>query len=217
MTGAPPPPAGPRWHVVVPVKDAARAKTRLRAPQPVARTTLARAVAVDTLEQVCRAVDPEQVTVVTSDAGASELARRLGARVVADPGRGLNAAVAAGFVGWPTGPTPGRTGWAVLLGDLPSLRAPDLADALARCAAYPCAVVPDAEGTGTVLLTSTTGVPEPRFGPGSAQRHAETGVRLDLDAPRLRRDVDTAEDLAAAVALGVGPRTAAALGLRAGG
>ena len=35
-----------------------------------------------------------------------------------------------------------------------------------------------------------------------------------LDLPRLRRDVDTAADLNEALTLGVGPRTAAALGPR---
>lgn len=105
----------------------------------------------------------------------------------------------------------GRPGWAVLLGDLPALRAKDLVAALGRAAEHSRALVPDAEGTGTVLLTATDGPPEPRFGPGSAQRHAVDAVRLDLDLPSLRRDVDTAADLAAAVALGVGPHTARAL------
>jgi 2-phospho-L-lactate guanylyltransferase len=35
--------------------------------------------------------------------------------------------------------------------------------------------------------------------------------RLDLALPRLRRDVDTPADLEAALALGVGPRTATAV------
>lgn len=100
----------------------------------------------------------------------------------------------------------------MLLGDLPALRAEDLVAALESCAAHPTCVVPDAEGTGTVLLTSTVGPPQPRFGPGSAARHALAATLLALDLPRLRRDVDTAADLATAMSLGVGPRTAAALG-----
>ena len=72
----------------------------------------------------------------------------------------------------------------------------DLPPALcgAACAAHPAALVPDADGTGTVLLTSTTGQPDPQFGPGSAARHGEHAVRLELDLPGLRRDVDTAAD-----------------------
>lgn len=227
-----------RWHVVVPVKESDRAKSRLAAPHPLSRPALASAVAEDTLEQVCRALPPAQVIVVTSDRHAREVAGRLGAQVVSDPGAGLNAAVRAGLastadaevqsttsarVGSTTdggiqsttdaGVDRGRPGWAVLLGDLPALRAADLRTALERCAAHPACVVPDADGTGTVLLTSTVGPPEPRFGSGSAARHAVDATRLELDLPRLRRDVDTATDLAHAVTLGVGPRTAEALGL----
>lgn len=213
----------PRWVLVVPVKEAHRAKTRLAAPHPLSRPRLARAVALDTLEQVCRALPPGQVVVVTSDEVVAGVATTLGAQVVRDPGWGLDAAVTAGWA-WagasPTGAASpaareGVTGWAVLLGDLPALRAEDLRTALAACAEVPAAVVPDAEGTGTVLLTALGTPPEPRFGPGSAARHGEHARRLELDLPRLRRDVDTVGDLAEAVALGVGARTGTELGLRA--
>lgn len=245
VTGEPPPPSRQpvRWHLVVPVKHADQAKTRLEPPHPLSRPALARAVAADTLREVCRALPPAQVTVVTSDPAARETARRLGARVVPDPGAGLNAAVAAGWAGGPvetpdetggtvtpdgmggagtsraartraTPPRVARTrpGWAALLGDLPALRSEDLREALERCSAEHSAVVPDADGTGTVLLTSTVAPPTPRFGPGSAARHAEDATLLELDLPRLRRDVDTVADLALALALGVGPATSAVLG-----
>lgn len=235
------------WHVVVPVKESVRAKSRLAAPYPLSTPALARAVAADTLEQVCRALPPSQVVVVTSDTHARQVAEGLGATVVPDPAEGLNAAVRAGLekvqaamgslrgeLGGLRGELGGlragpenvqggpeglrgtaelRPGWAVLLGDLPALRAEDLVAALERCAAYPSCVVPDAAGTGTVLLTSTAGPPVPRFGSGSAARHAAGATLLELDLPRLRRDVDTAGDLADAVSLGVGPRTRQALGL----
>lgn len=101
----------------------------------------------------------------------------------------------------------------MLLGDLPALRPEDLRAALAACARLDRAVVPDADGSGTVLLTGLgPGRLEPSFGPGSAARHEALGhVRLPLDLPRLRTDVDDAASLAAAVALGAGPRTLAAL------
>jgi 2-phospho-L-lactate guanylyltransferase len=88
---------------------------------------------------------------------------------------------------------------------------------LGAAAAYPLAVVPDAAGTGTVLLTALAGhLLEPAFGAGSAARHGEAGPhRLDLDLPRLRTDVDDDRDLAAALELGVGPATAALLGAAA--
>lgn len=210
---APPaPPGGVRWHLVVPVKEADRAKTRLDAPHPLSRPALARAVARDTIEAACAAVGPDLLTVVTSDPVVRVAATELGAAVVPDPGLGLDAAVLAGWEAPPPAAGAGRTGWAALLGDLPSLRAEDLRAALAACAAHPRAVVPDAEGTGTVLLTSTAAPPVPRFGAGSAARHALDASVLELDLPRLRRDVDVVADLHAALVLGVGRHTTLALG-----
>jgi 2-phospho-L-lactate guanylyltransferase len=51
----------------------------------------------------------------------------------------------------------------------------------------------------------------PFFGPDSRARHRESGaVELGLDGvDSVRQDVDTGDDLRAALALGVGPRTAA--------
>ena len=52
------------------------------------------------------------------------------------------------------------------------------------------------------------------FGDGSYARHLELGCTplAVTDASTLRRDVDTADQLAAAQSLGLGPRTAALLG-----
>jgi len=205
---------------VVPVQRAERAKTRLVAPEGVSRPGLARAIAADTLTAVCRALPATEVLVVTSDPVGGALARDLGARVVPDPGEGLDAAVRAGLehahprdAARPGAPSAddATPGWAVLLGDLPCLRPCDLVQAMSACARHERAVVPDADGTGTVLLTSLAGPPVPQFGPGSAARHGSRAAVLDLDLPRLRRDVDTTDDLAAAVALGVGARTSAEL------
>jgi 2-phospho-L-lactate guanylyltransferase len=102
---------------------------------------------------------------------------------------------------------------AALLGDLPCLVTTDVDDALIRAAAHPLAVVPDAEGSGTTLITALPGVElVPRFGVGSAVRHAQAGHAVLDVAPdsTLRFDVDTEQDLAAALARGVGPRTRAA-------
>lgn len=207
-----------RWRLVVPVQRAERAKTRLVAPEGVSRPGLARAIAADTLTAVCRALPPRDVLVVTSDPASAALGHDLGARVVPDPGAGLDAAVRAGLEqaqqgeeAHPAGRTTdvgGPEGWAVLLGDLPCLRPDDLLHALDVCARHERAVVPDADGTGTVLLTAVGDPPVPEFGPGSAARHGSTSVVLDLALPRLRRDVDTTGDLREAVALGVGDRTA---------
>ena len=172
-------------------------------------------MAGDTLDAVCRALLPGRgsVTVVTSDPEALALAQELGAGSVADPGRGLNAAARAGLER-ARARLAEHAGVAVLLGDLPALRPQDLLTALAACGEHDRAVVPDADGSGTVLLTARDGIPEPEFGRGSAARHAVGATLLDLGLPRLRRDVDTADDLASAIELGVGTRTSAVLAAR---
>jgi 2-phospho-L-lactate guanylyltransferase len=193
-----------RWTVVVPLKGGPGAKSRLGGPPG-----LAAALALDTLEAVVGAPGVRSVLVVTSDEGTAAHARLLDARVVAEsaPGSGLLAAVRDGLAAAPDGHV------AVLLGDLPALRPADLGEALEACRHAlrdaGSALVPDAEGTGSVLLAARRpGDLDPAFGPGSADEHVRRGaVRLDLDLPRLRRDVDTAADLEAAVALGAGPRT----------
>jgi 2-phospho-L-lactate guanylyltransferase len=105
---------------------------------------------------------------------------------------------------------------AALVGDLPALRPEELADALTAAAGHPRAFVPDAEGAGTTLLAVRPGVSlAPAFGAGSAARHGSGAVALDA-GPGLRRDVDTAADLQAAADVGLGPATAAVLGLATG-
>lgn len=203
-----------RWRLVVPVKEAHLAKTRLVTPSTMSRPGLARAMALDTLESVCRALAPADVITVTSDEVVRQAADALGAVVVADPGSGLNPAVRAGIGEAVRGARQSQPrgaaglGVAVLLGDLPALRPDDLLAALAECARHDRAVVPDLVGTGTVLLTGTRGaLPEPHFGARSAHRHAELATVLTPELPRLRQDVDDRAGLAAATALGLGPRT----------
>ncbi|GAB3495936.1 2-phospho-L-lactate guanylyltransferase [Flexivirga sp.] len=192
------------WHVIVPVKHSAQGKSRLRPPAGVHRRDLALAIALDTLDAVLDVVPATRLHVVTADPEVRLQMRGPGAVIVDDPGRGLNAAVAAGIAAVtaraPHAPT------AVLLGDLPALTAGELADGLAACAAAEAAIVPDHEETGTVLLTHHDGARlSPRFGTGSAARHARSSTTLQLDLPRLRTDVDDDASLEAARRLGLGP------------
>lgn len=210
------------WRVVVPVKGGPGAKSRLHPPAGVAREELALALATDCLTACAAGMPPAHLVVVTSDPDVETVARRLGAVLVADPGLGLNAAVEAGR-DWalneaseavdPATPQGVAIPVAALLGDLPALRPGDLVAALDAAAAQDLALVADAGGTGTVLLTAREGAAlEPRFGVGSAARHTAAGhAPLALALPRLRTDVDDDRDLAAAVALGVGPATHAVL------
>jgi 2-phospho-L-lactate/phosphoenolpyruvate guanylyltransferase len=201
-------PAG--WAVVIPVKPAAVGKSRLALPS-VDRVTLARAIALDTIAAAAACPAVAQVYVVSDDGALVALAFDIpGLRFVAEgDARGIDAAVAIGAE------TAGeRMPRAALLGDLPALRPDDLAAALGAAAAMERAAVADAEGTGTTLVTARTGIPLlTSFGDGSFARHVDLGcVPLDIEASSsLRRDVDTLDQLEAAAALGVGPRTAAVL------
>ena len=196
---------------MLPVQRAELGKSRLQAPDGVRHSDLARAIATDALAAARACPLVAHRIVVTSDDVLGPAAAHAGDRVLADPGQGLSAAIAHGarLAGRlaPAGPV------AVLLLDLPALTAGDLGAALTSATAHPSAFVPDAEGTGTVLLTaSAPGRLRPAFGGGSARRHEQLGaVRLDLDLPRLRRDVDTAAALDEALALGLGPSTRAVL------
>ncbi len=208
------PPGGPPtpgWSLILPVQRGERAKSRLRVPHGVDRPALARAIATDSLAAVraCPAVALR--VVVTSDPLIGPLGRRSGDEVIDDPGVGLAAAIQAG-VSHAAGRRP-LAPVAVLLADVPAAGPDDLDAALSACARLRSAVLPDLDGDGTVLLSaSSSRLLRPAFGPGSAQRHRRLGAQvLDLDLPRLRRDVDTAEDLRHAQALGLGPATTAVL------
>jgi 2-phospho-L-lactate/phosphoenolpyruvate guanylyltransferase len=203
------------WRLVVPVKGRLTAKSRLHPPAGVARADLAHAFALDTITAAAACMPPAHLVVVTSDEPTATFVRGQGGAVVDDPGDGLNAAVRLGiqYVDRVLGPGP----TAVLLGDIPTIRPQDLIEGLTACAEHPRALVPDASGTGTVLLSALS--PQdlhPRFGPDSAREHARDCVLLDLDLPALRTDVDDDQALREAVAIGVGRHTAAVLSLPPG-
>ena len=208
----PAPPDPVRYAVVVPVKVLAVAKSRLALP-PAQRAALALAMALDTVRAALACLLVEQVLVVTDDPLARATLQAAGARVVPDsPDAGLNAALAHGADLLRTGHP--WLGVATLGSDLPALTPDTLADALGQVRGR--VVVPDLDGTGTTLLAAAPGHPlDPAYGPGSRDAHVAGGaVVLGEVSVRLRRDVDTLADLAAAVALGVGPATAAVLASR---
>jgi 2-phospho-L-lactate/phosphoenolpyruvate guanylyltransferase len=201
-----------RWSVVVPVKRLAAAKTRLydRRRAPAEHAALALALAMDTVSAAALAPPVARVVVVTDDPDARAALGALGATVTVDePRAGLNPALAYGAA--TARELASGDAVAVLSCDLPALRPTELADALHAAAAHPRAFVADAVGTGTTLLTALPGVPlDPRYGAGSRAAHlASSAVELHGAWPSLRRDVDTAADLAAAAALGLGAATRA--------
>lgn len=200
------------WHVVIPVKGGRDAKSRLR--RQVDDEDLVSAIIHDTLEVAARVVTSGHVVVVTSDPREAAHAEAMGAVVVDDPGRGLDAACLAGVGAIRAGPD-SVAPVAILLGDHPALTGAELVAALDAGREFGSFFVPDADGEGTALLgTTRAGLPALAFGPGSAAQHAALQhARLDLDLPGLRHDVDDEATLRhAASHLTLGPRTRAALG-----
>ncbi|MEJ2858937.1 MULTISPECIES: 2-phospho-L-lactate guanylyltransferase [unclassified Saccharothrix] len=196
--------------LVVPVKGLARAKTRLAdaAGDPAVRAALALAFALDTVAAATAATRVRRVLVVTSDPAVVAEVTALGVPAVPDPGTGLNAAVRAGAEVVRRQDPAAAVG--VLPADLPALRPAELSAAVAAAAGRR-AFCADRPGTGTTLLLAAPGADLwPRLGTGSARAHEDGGaVALTGAWPSLRCDVDTAEDLRLATALGLGPRSAA--------
>lgn len=193
------------WGIVVPVKRLALAKSRLGSYGDERRQALALAFAADV---VLAASMVGRVLVVTDDERAAPVLAALGAQVEPDdPDAGLNPALEHG-VELLRAAAPGL-GVATLSADLPALRAPDLAAALARVGSGQRAFVADHSGAGTTLLAAGPGTPlRPAYGAGSRAAHLASGAVELIASESLRLDVDTPADLAAAVALGVGPHTA---------
>ena len=207
----------PRHAVVVPVKPPALAKSRLAALGDAARTSLVVAFAADTVSAAMETPSVAGVLVVTDDHVLAAGLADLGAFVIPDAvSDDLNGSlVQAAFEAhrrWP------EAGIAAVCADLPALRPDELDRALAAAPDDRMSFVADAAGVGTTaVLCPGLELFAPRFGPGSRKAHLQAGAQeIDLvDVPTLRQDVDTPQDLAVALGLGAGSRTAvAAAGIR---
>ena len=207
---ATPQPRTPRtFGVVVPVKRAALAKSRLRPLGDEVRRELVTAFAVDTVSAVLECPVVAEVLVVTDDVPLALGLRALGVTAVPDgESDSLNASLRQGAAELlrrrPT-VVP-----AALCADLPGLRPDELAAALGAAWTRAPSVVADAAGVGTTLYVAPTLAGfAPRFGPGSRAAHLAHGaVEIELSTiDSVRRDVDTPEDLAAVARLGLGRRS----------
>ncbi|MBF6470914.1 MULTISPECIES: 2-phospho-L-lactate guanylyltransferase [Nocardia] len=204
-------------HAVIAVKSLDRAKSRLADRlRPEHRARLVLAMLADTVTATAAVGAVVSITVVTPDPAVADLARTLGADVHPEPRRpgidGLNAALAA--TADALRGAHGPIDLLALQADLPALRPEELSDMLAAAPRGLRSIVVDYEGSGTAALVVRDPVAalDPRFGPGSARSHIDAGaVDLSGDWPGLRLDVDTADDLDRAVALGAGNATRAVL------
>src|SRR3954468_4788283 len=180
--------------VLVPVKAFAEAKLRLAPALAGAEgSRLAKTMAAHVLE----AARPLPVAVVCDDAAVADWARRHGALVVWEPGRGLNGAVQAGVERLAAA---GAERVVVAHGDLP------LAGPLGWASRFPgVTLVPDRRDDGTnVACVPSASAFTFSYGPGSFQRHGAEALRLGLPLrvvrePMLGHDVDVPADLLATV------------------
>lgn len=198
------------WSLVIPLKPLVLAKSRLaERAGDLLRPQLALAFAQDTVAAALACPAIRNVAVVTDDPLASVQLAGLGAHIVPDlPAAGLNAALTHGAqqvrLSHP------RAAVAALNADLPALRPDELARVLDFATGFPRAFLADAAGVGTTLLAAGPGVElRPIFGGPSRSRHSASGaVEIPLTGvDSVRQDVDTGQDLAVALTLGVGPRT----------
>ncbi|MEV6039616.1 2-phospho-L-lactate guanylyltransferase [Nonomuraea sp. NPDC052116] len=199
-----------RWSLVIPVKTLVAAKTRLAAATGPHRTRLAVAVASDTVAAALSCARVARVIVVTADPAAAGPLGALGAEVVPDPDRGLNTALRTGAAHAVRVAPDDAVG--ALQADLPALRSSELGTALEAAAEFDQSFVPDALDVGTTFYGVRPRMPfTPRFGGESRAKHLAGGAKelclTGIDS--VRRDVDTPDDLRAAIPLGLGRHTAA--------
>lgn len=197
------------WIALVPAKPFARAKSRCVGLTPDARRSLAKAMLTDVVRRLRGVTAVHSVVVVTTDPEATGLALASGA-AVSGSGRvpGLNGEVgdALGLIG---AAAPG-TGLVLVMGDLAGAGTADYATALALAARHRRAVVGDADGTGTTLLTLRDAEDfRPFLGPGSLKRFRDAGYHdlgVEPSSP-LRRDIDTVDHLLSLPPHTLGPAT----------
>jgi 2-phospho-L-lactate guanylyltransferase len=182
--------------VVIPIRAFRSGKARLASALDVdQRAELARTMA----DRVVAAADPLPVVVVSSDPEVDAWTRAAGLTLVADPGRGLDAAVAAGVEHQRA---TGRRRVVIAHADLPRAR-PGALVRFAVAAPDVLALVPCHRDDGTPVLAISTGIHFPfAYGPDSARRHAAIARGLGLAVhvvrdPDLGYDVDVPGDLAA--------------------
>jgi 2-phospho-L-lactate guanylyltransferase len=177
--------------VLVPVKAFTQAKRRLSGVlSPVERHLLARRLA----EGVIRAARPLPVAVVCDDTEVARWAEAMGAKVISEPGTGLNGAVAAAYAQL------SRDGYERVIvshSDLP------LATSYLWLATSPGIVlVPDRRSDGTNVISLPAGLAfRFSYGPGSFVRHQQEAQRFGIawrvvHDQALGWDVDLPADMA---------------------
>lgn len=202
---------------MIPIKDLENAKTRLApALTPEERRGLFQSMAEDVLEAASDAPSLAGVLVLTNDPRATALAEKYGARVEGEPaniGQSEAVARAAKLLD-----AEGADGVLTLPADAPLITSADIEAIIARHPTVRSAmtIVPDHARRGSNCMVLTPGPLIPlHFGHVSFEPHLAEAAKLGLepnileDLPRVALDIDTPDDLAAALATGADCRARA--------
>lgn len=193
------------WHVIIPVKRLAAAKSRIPLSAGL-RADLVLAMLDDVIACARQASGVRAVHVVSADAVVGERARYCGAAVIeGDEVHGLNGDLIAAISA--VRGVHREAAIAIVVADLPCLASRDLEHLLAQAPASGPAFVAGVDGGTTMLLAQDGGELAPRFGSRSAWNHAQNAEPL-VDVPvSARIDIDSLDALQSAVEQGVGPKT----------
>jgi 2-phospho-L-lactate guanylyltransferase len=186
--------------IVVPVKNLAQAKQRLAAVlDQSARTELAHAMLHDVLEALDGWAGRPEVSLVTSDLFALDLARAMGFAVIPDNvNRGETDAIE---MATQLCVSRGVEYTVVIPGDIPLIRAAELEGILRAAPAEGSVLVPSAEGRGTnAALRRPANLFPLRFGNDSFKPHLAAARATGkpcvvLALPGIALDVDNSGDL----------------------
>jgi len=200
--------------VVVPVKEATHAKTRLAADfAPDVRIELARAMLEDVLDALSHVRWLAGVVLATSDPYAIGLARRLQARVFPDAARnGHTGAVAAAALRLEN---QGCVSMLTVPGDVPAVSPVEIERVLLahrEARSFTIAPAHDRRGSNAIAMSPPCAVPL-AFGNDSFQPHLAAARSRGIEptivdqVPGLARDVDCLDDVVALLALPGAPRT----------
>ncbi|MEO8106448.1 MAG: 2-phospho-L-lactate guanylyltransferase [Actinomycetes bacterium] len=198
------------WQVVLPLKGTDDAKSRL----DLSRTTrhqMVGAMAADTLTALLATPEVHKVSVLSRRPDPlvpSPVARE--AEVIVQPERLTSLDQALAWFAHTHAAS--STHLAIVVADLPALRPESMTSVLTDAARHHLAMVADASGTGTTILTTCSPARLPtHFGAGSAAAHQAAGAALISGTPDTQCDVDTTDDLDRAREIGLGPHMLALL------
>ena len=185
--------------ILVPVKNLANAKQRLaRALEQSSRTDLAHAMLADVLDAVAEAA-ADEVSLVTSDPFALELANHYRFAVISDDSNlGETDAIE---MATRVCASRGIETTLVLPADIPLIEAPDIRTIYDAAPAKGTVLVPSADQRGTnAVLRRPAALFPLRFGNDSFVPHLAAAVAtratcVVLSLPRIALDIDTPEDL----------------------